>query len=65
MAETLLLAKLQESKAEIQRLKERMSQGPPTTHRDLPLITLIAKWSDPKTAVTIEEFSIVSKIPHV
>jgi len=56
MAKAWLLAELQESKAEIQRLKERMYLGAPTIHKDLSLITLIPNWSGPESAVTLEEF---------
>ena len=48
MAEVLLRAELAETKAELQRLKERISVGTPTVHKDLPLISLIPKWSGSK-----------------
>jgi len=45
MAHAQLQQELEESKAEIQRLRERMSLGTPTVHKDLSLISLIPKWS--------------------
>jgi len=56
MAEARLRAELEESKAEIQRLKERLSGGPPTVHKDLSLVSLVPKWSGLDSAVPIEEF---------
>jgi hypothetical protein len=44
MVEEQLRAELVETKAELQRLKERISVGTPTTHKDLSLISLIPKW---------------------
>ena len=52
----LLQQELAESKAEIQRLTERMSLGTPTVHKDMSLISLIPKWSGSETAVPLEEF---------
>jgi hypothetical protein len=40
-----LKAELIEAKSEIQRLKERMSLGVPTVHKDLSLVALVPKWS--------------------
>jgi hypothetical protein len=45
MAHAQLEQELEESKAEIQRLRERMSLGTATVHKDLSLISLIPKWS--------------------
>jgi len=50
MAYAQLQKEVGESKLEIQRLRERMSLGAPTIHKELSLITLIPKWpgSEPK-----------------
>jgi len=56
MSEARLLAEEMEAKAEVQRLRERMSVGTPTVHKDLSLITLVPKWSGSNSAVTFEEF---------
>jgi len=61
MAEARLRAELEESKAENQRLKERLSGGPPTVHKDLSLVSLVPKWSGLDSAVPIEFFLPVSK----
>ena len=45
MAYEQLQQELEESKLEIQSLRERMSLGTPTVHKDLSLISLIPKWS--------------------
>jgi hypothetical protein len=45
-----------EAKAEVQRLRERMSLGVPTIHKDLSLVALIPKWSGQESTVTLEEF---------
>jgi hypothetical protein len=47
---------LQESKLEIQRLRERMSLAPPTVHKDLSLISLIPKCSGSESGNSLEEF---------
>jgi hypothetical protein len=47
---------LLEAKAEVQRLRESMSLGVPTLHKDLYLVTLIPKWSGQESTVTLEEF---------
>jgi hypothetical protein len=56
MTETHLLAELQESRAEIQRLRDRISTRTPTIHKDLSLISLVPKWSGLESAVSLEEF---------
>ena len=43
MADATLQAELEKSKAEIVGLRERMSMGLPTVHKDLSLISLISK----------------------
>jgi len=37
-------------------LRETISHGKPTLHKDLSLVTLIPKWSGSDSAVTLEEF---------
>ena len=56
MTDIRLQAELAESKAEIQRLREGMSMGKPTVHKDLSLISLVPKWSGLESAVPLEEF---------
>jgi hypothetical protein len=56
MEKARLQAELAESKAEIQRLREHISMGTPTVHKDLSLISLIAKWSGLESGVPLEEF---------
>ena len=56
MQEPSLQAQLLESKAEITRLRERLSIGTPTVHKDLSLISLVPKWSGSDSAVSLEEF---------
>ena len=51
-----LQAELAEAKAELQRLRERVSVGTPTVHKDLSLISLIPKWSGAETGIPLEEF---------
>jgi len=55
MAERLRL-ELEESKAEIARLRDRLAIGMPPIHKDLSLISLIPKWSGAETAAPLEEF---------
>ena len=43
MADARLQVELVETKAELQRLRERFSAGTPTVHKDL-LISLVPKW---------------------
>jgi hypothetical protein len=56
MAYAQIQQELEESKLEIQRLRERMSLGPPTVHKELSLISLIPKWSGSESANYLEEF---------
>jgi hypothetical protein len=56
MAYAQIQQELEESKLEIQRLRERMSLGAPTVHKDLSLISLIPKWSGSESANSLEEF---------
>ena len=56
MTDVRLQAEHAKSKAEIQRLRERMPMGTPTVHKDLYLICLDPKWSGIESAVPLEEF---------
>ena len=56
MSQEKLLSDLHESRAEIQRLRDCLSMGTPTIHKDLSLISLIPKWSGSESAVPLEEF---------
>ena len=51
-----LQAELLEAKAEVHRLRERMSLGVPTVHKDLSLVALVPKWSGQESSVSLEEF---------
>ena len=55
MSERLRI-ELEESKAEIARLRNRLSIGMPPIHKDLSLISLIPKRSGAETATSLEEF---------
>jgi hypothetical protein len=56
MSETRLQIELAEARAEIQRLRERLSLGKPTVHTDLSLVPLVPKWLGSESAVPLEEF---------
>jgi hypothetical protein len=56
MTDVKFQAELTETRKEVQRLKERMSLGAPTVHKDLSLISLVPKWSGQDSTVTLEEF---------
>jgi hypothetical protein len=45
-----------EAKTEVQQLRERMSLGVPTIHKDLFLVSPIPKCSGHESTVTLEEF---------
>jgi hypothetical protein len=53
---TQLQQELEESKSEIQRLRERMSQGAPTVHKELSLIALIPRWPGSEPTNSLEKF---------
>ena len=55
MAYVQLQQEPEESKSEIQRLRERMSLGT-TVHKDLSLISLIPRWSGSDSTNSLEEF---------
>jgi len=56
MGDARIQAELVETKAELQRLRERVSAGIPTVHKDLSLISLVPKWSGLKNGIPLEEF---------
>ena len=56
MSEARILSELTETKSELQGVKEHMSIGTPTVHKDLSLISLVPKWSGLDSGVTLEEF---------
>ena len=56
MAEARLFAELQETKAELQRLRERVATGTQTVHKDLSLVSLVPKWSGSETGIPLEDF---------
>jgi hypothetical protein len=49
-----LLAELLEAKAEVHRLRERMSLGDPPVHKDLPLVAVLPKYSGHESSVSFE-----------
>jgi hypothetical protein len=55
MAEARLQAELAETKAELQRVRERFSVGT-TVHKDLSLISVVPKWSGTEAAIPLDEF---------
>jgi hypothetical protein len=65
MAYAQIQQKLEEAKLDIQRLRERMSLGSPTVHKDLSLISLIPKWSGSESTNSLEEFILPEKLVHV
>jgi len=56
LAYAQLQQELEEPKSEIQRLRERMSQGAPTVHKELLLISLIARWPGSEPTISLENF---------
>jgi len=56
ITEASLKLELSEAQNEIQRLKDRLTTVPPTSHKDFSLISLIPKWSGMESAVSLEEF---------
>ena len=56
MTDTQLQIELAEARREIQRLRERLSVGAPTVHKDLSLVSLVPKFSDSESEVPLEEF---------
>ena len=56
MTEAHLLAELQETKAALKRLRERVSAGTHTVHKDLSLVSLVPKWSGSESGIPLEVF---------
>jgi len=56
MTDARLQSELEESKQEIRRLRERLSLGTPTVHKDMSLVSLVPKCSGTETAVLLDEF---------
>jgi len=56
MAHAQLQQVLEEIKLEIERLRERMSLGAPTVHKDFSLISLIPRWSGSDPTNSLEKF---------
>jgi hypothetical protein len=56
MQEQSLQAQLAESKAEVARLRDRLSVGVPTVHKDLSLVSLVPRWTGTESASPLEEF---------
>jgi hypothetical protein len=50
------MAELTVSKADVQRLRERLTVRTHTVHKDLSLISLVPKWSVSESAFHLEEF---------
>jgi hypothetical protein len=56
MTDVRLQTELRETKAELQRLKDRITAGTQAIHKDLSLIALIPKFSGLETGISLEEF---------
>jgi len=56
MQDSNLQAQPAEFKAQIARLKDRLSTGVPTVHKDLLLISLVSRWSGADSAMPLERF---------
>ena len=56
MPDTQLQIELAEARREIQRLRERLSVGAPTVHKDLSLVSQVPKFSDSESEVPLQEF---------
>jgi len=56
MSKARLKQELAESKTELDKLKEEMSSGMHTVHKDLSLLYLVPKWSGAENATSLEEF---------
>ena len=63
MTDVRLQAELVETKAELQRLKDKITAGTQAIHKDLSLISLIPKFSASETGTPLEEF--ISSIENV
>jgi hypothetical protein len=56
MQEPSLQAQLADSKAEVARLRDRLSLGVPTLHKDLSLVSLVPRWTGTESGNPLEEF---------
>jgi hypothetical protein len=56
MAHAQLQQEIEELKLEIPRLRERMSLGEPTVHKEFSLISLLPRWSGSESTNSLEEF---------
>jgi hypothetical protein len=56
MQEPSLQAQLAEFKAKVARLRDRLSVGDPTVHKDLSLVSLVHRWTGTDSASPLEEF---------
>jgi hypothetical protein len=56
MQDSSLHVQLLESKAEVARLRDRLSTGIPTVHKDLSLVSLVLRWSESESAIPLEDF---------
>ena len=56
MTEIRLRQELEDSKAEITRLRESLATALPTLHKDLSLIWIVTKWSGAETVTPVEVF---------
>jgi len=63
MAYAQLQKEVEESKLEIQRLKERMFLGAPTIHKEISLIAHIPEWSGSDSTNSLEEFILTLEAP--
>jgi len=54
-SEARLKLELSEAQNEIQRLKDRLATARPNVHKDLHLISLVAKRSGTESAISLEE----------
>jgi len=54
--EAKLMQEIAESRAEINRLREQLSNGMQTVHKGLSLVSLLPKWSGGENAAPLEEF---------
>ena len=51
-----LQAKLAETKAELERLKESLTIATPVVHKDLSLVSLVPEWSGSDASIPLKDF---------
>jgi hypothetical protein len=56
MQEPSLQAQLADSKGEVARLRDRLSLGVLTVHKDFSLVSLVPRWTGTESANPLEEF---------